>query len=135
MSAFYQINRTFEGRYYYEFRSTETRMLLRGGERSTLALCRASIASLRMICDSPLEDTTGCLGAPTEVLGYPKFKAERRGRGVYILSLYAKNGKCVGKSPDLSTPAAAIDVYNSIKRYARYAETRERIGGIPRGQL
>lgn len=132
MRAFYQINRTFEGRYYYEFRSTETRMLLRGGERSTLALCRASIASLRVICDSPLEDTTGCLGSPTEVLGYPKFKAERRGRGVYILSLYAKNGKCVGKSPDLSTAAAALDLYNSVKRYARYAETRERIGGFPK---
>ena len=132
MIAFYQINRTFEGRYYYEFRSTETRMLLRGGERSTLALCRASIASLRMICDSPLEDTTGCLGEPTEVLGYPKFKAERRGRGVYILSLYAKNGKCVGKSPDLSTVAAALDLYNSVKRYARYAEVRERIGGFPK---
>lgn len=131
MSAFYQINRTFEGRYYYEFRSTETRLLLRGGERSTLSLCRASIASLRMICDSPLEDTTGCIGEPTEVLGYPKFKAERRGRGVYILSLYAKNGKCVGKSPDLSTAAAALDLYNSVKRYARYAETRERIGGFP----
>lgn len=127
MSAFYEIGRTFEGRYYYEFRSTETRLLLRGGERSTLALCRASIASLRMICDSPLEDATGCLGAPTEVLGYPKFKAERRGRGVYTVSLYAKNGKCVGKSGDLSTPAAALDVYNSIKRYARYAPTRERI--------
>lgn len=132
MSAFYQINRTFEGRYYYEFRSTETRMLLRGGERSTLALCRASIASLRMICDAPLEDTTGCLGEPTEVLGYPKFKAERRGRGVYIISLYAKNGKCVGKSPDCSTKDAALDVYNSVKRYARYAVTRERIGGFPK---
>lgn len=132
MSVFYQINRTFEGRYYYEFRSTETRMLLRGGERSTLALCRASIASLRMICDAPLEDTTGCLGEPTEVLGYPKFKAERRGRGVYIISLYAKNGKCVGKSPDCSTKDAALDVYNSVKRYARYAVTRERIGGFPK---
>lgn len=132
MSAFYMINRTFEGRYYYEFRSTETRMLLRGGERSTLALCRASIASLRMICDSPLEDTTGCLGEPTEVLGYPKFKAERRGRGVYLISLYAKNGKCVGKSPDCTTASAAIDLYDSVKRYARYAEVRERIGGFPK---
>ncbi len=131
MSAFYQINRTFEGRYYYEFRSTETRLLLRGGERSTVALCRASIASLRMICDSPLEDTTGCLGEPTEVLGYPKFKAERRGRGVYIISLYAKNGKCVGRSNDCSTKDAALDVYNSVKKYARYAVTRERIGGVP----
>ncbi|MBQ8258637.1 MAG: hypothetical protein IJY97_03655 [Clostridia bacterium] len=130
MSAFYQIYRTFEGRFYYEFHSTETRMLLRGGERSTVALCRASIASLRIICDAPLEDTTGCLGEPTEILGYPKFKAERRGRGVYTVSLYAKNGKCVGRSRDLSTPAAALDVYNSVVRYARYAETRERIGGV-----
>lgn len=125
MSAFYEIKRTFEGRFYYEFRSTETRLLLRGGERSTQALCRASIASLRIICDSPLEDVTGCLGAPTELLGYPKFKAERRGRGVYTLSLYAKNGKCVGKTPDLATPAAALDVYNSIKKYARYAQVRD----------
>ena len=132
MSAFYEIKRTFEERYYYEFRSTETRLLLRGGERSTAALCRASIASLRIICDSPLEDPTGCLGNPTEILGYPKFKAERRGRGVYTLSLYAKNGKCVGKSPDLSTPAAALDIYNSIKKYARYAPTREKIGGYPK---
>ena len=127
MSAFYRIIKTFEGRYYYEFHSTETRMLLRGGERSTIALCRASIASLRIICDSPLEDTTGCLGAPTEILGYPKFKAERRGRGVYTISLYAKNGKCVGKSRDISTPDAALDVYNSIRRYARYAEMRDGI--------
>ena len=125
MSAFYEIKRTFEGRFYYEFRSTETRLLLRGGERSTQALCRASIASLRIICDSPLEDVTGCLGAPTELLGYPKFKAERRGRGVYTLSLYAKNGKCVGKSRDLGTPAAALEVYNSIKKYARYAQLRD----------
>ncbi len=132
MSAFYEIKRTFEGRYYYEFRSTETRLLLRGGERSTCSLCRASIASLRIICDSPLEDATGCLGAATDILGYPKFKAERRGRGVYTLSLYAKNGKCVGKSPDLSTPAAALDLYNSIQKYARYAPTRERIGGYPK---
>ena len=132
MSAFYEIKRTFEGRYYYEFRSTETRLLLRGGERSTSALCRASIASLRIICDSPLEDATGCLGEPTELLGYPKFKAERRGRGVYTLSLYAKNGKCVGKSPDLSTAAAALDLYNSIQKYARYAPVRERIGGYPK---
>ena len=132
MSAFYEIKRTFDGRFYYEFRSTETRLLLRGGERSTQALCRASIASLRIICDSPLEDVTGCLGAPTELLGYPKFKAERRGRGVYTLSLYAKNGKCVGKSPDCSTAAAALDLYNSIQKYARYAPTRERIGGYPK---
>lgn len=125
MSAFYEIKRTFEGRFYYEFRSTETRLLLRGGERSTAALCRASIASLRIICDSPLEDTVGCLGVPTEPLGYPKFKAEKRGRGVYTISLYAKNGKCVGKSPDLSTPAAALDIYNSIKRFARYASVRD----------
>ena len=132
MSAFYEIKRTFEGRYYYEFRSTETRLLLRGGERSTSQLCRASIASLRIICDSPLEDVTGSLGTPTDLLGYPKFKAERRGRGVYTLSLYAKNGKCVGKSPDLSTPAAALDLYNSIQKYARYAPVREQIGGYPK---
>ena len=132
MSAFYEIKLTFDGRFYYEFRSTETRLLLRGGERSTQALCRASIASLRIICDSPLEDVTGCLGTPTELLGYPKFKAERRGRGVYTLSLYAKNGKCVGKSPDLSTAAAALDLYSSIQKYARYAPTRERIGGYPK---
>ena len=125
MSAFYEIKRTFDGRFYYEFRSTETRLLLRGGERSTQALCRASIASLRIICDSPLEDVTGCLGTPTELLGYPKFKVERRGRGVYTLSLYAKNGKCVGKTPDLATPAAALDVYNSIQKYARYAQVRD----------
>ncbi len=130
MSAFYQINRTFEGRFYYEFRSTETRLLLRGGERSTLSLCRASIASLRFICDSPLEDTVGALGEPTDILGYPKFKAERRGRGVYTLSLYAKNGKCIGKSPDCSTPAAALDIYRSVQKYARWAQTREKIGGI-----
>ena len=125
MSAFYEIKRTFEGRFYYEFRSTETRLLLRGGERSTVHLCRASIASIRIICDSPLEDTVGCLGTPTELLGYPKFKAERRGRGVYTLSLYAKNGKCVGKTPDLATPAAALDLLNSIQKYARYATVRE----------
>ncbi len=130
MSAFYQIYRTFEEKFYYEFRSTETRLLLRGGERTTLALCRASIASLRMICDSPLEDTAGFLGEPTEPLGYPKYKVERRGRGVYTVSLYAKNGKCVGKSGDCSTPAAALDVYRSTVKYARYAETREKIAGI-----
>lgn len=126
MSAFYEIKRTFDGRFYYELRSTETRLLLRGGERSTAALCRASIASLRIICDSPLEDTVGCLGAQTEPLGYPKFKVEKRGRGVYTISLYAKNGKCVGKSSDLSTPAAALDICNSIKKYARYARVREK---------
>lgn len=125
MSAFYRISRTPEGRFYYELNATETQLLLRGGERSTTALCRASIASLRIICDSPLEDTTGCLGEPTEAIGYPKFKAERRGRGVYTLSLYAKNGKCVGKSRDFSTPAAARDVYQAIKKYARYAVLRE----------
>ncbi len=130
MSAFYEIKKTFEGRFFYEFRSTETHLLMRGGERSTLSLCRASISSLRFICDSPLEDTTGCLGKPTEPLGYPKFKAERRGRGVYIISLYAKNGKCVGKSPDLSTPAAALDTVKSIQKYARYAQTREKIEGF-----
>ena len=125
MSAFYEIKSTFDGRFYYEFRSTETRLLLRGGERSTVHLCRASIASLRIICDSPLEDTVGCLGAPTEPLGYPKFRAEKRGRGVYTISLYAKNGKCIGKSPDLATPAAAIDVLRSIQKYARYAGVRD----------
>jgi len=127
MSAFYRIKKTFEAKYYYEFCSTETRVLLRGGERSTLSLCRASVASLRIICDSPLEDTTGCLGEPTEILGYPKFKVERRGRGVYTVSLYAKNGKCVGKSRDCSTPAAALEVYDAVRRYARYAQTREGI--------
>ncbi|MGM9642901.1 MAG: hypothetical protein ACI3XI_06800 [Eubacteriales bacterium] len=130
MSAFYRICRTFEGRFYYEFRSTETRLLLRGGERSTLALCRASIGSLRIICDSPLEDTAGFLGEPTQVLGYPKFKAERRGRGVYTVSLYAKNGKCVGKSGDCSTPDAALEVLGAVRKYARYAETREKICGF-----
>jgi uncharacterized protein YegP (UPF0339 family) len=129
MSAFYEIKRTFEGRFYYEFRSTETRLLLRGGERSTVHLCRASIASIRIICDSPLEDTVGCLGPQTELLGYPKFKVEKRGRGVYTVSLYAKNGKCVGKSSDLATPAAALDIFKSIQKYARYAPTREQIGG------
>lgn len=127
MSAFYRIRRTYDGRFYYEFNSTETSVLLRGGERSTLALCRASVASIRIICDSPLEDVTGCLGEKTEPMGYPKFKAERRGRGVYTVALYAKNGKCVGKSRDLSTPSAALDVYNSIKKYARYAPLREGI--------
>ena len=126
MSAFYEIKSTYDGHFYYEFRSTETRLLLRGGERTTVHLCRASIASLRIICDSPLEHPVGCLGNPTEPLGYPKFKAEKRGRGVYTISLYAKNGKCVGKSPDLSTPAAALAVYGSIKKYARYAPVRER---------
>ena len=121
----FRSKRTFDGRFYYEFRSTETRLLLRGGERSTAHLCRASIASLRIICDSPLEDTVGCLGAPTEPLGYPKFKAEKRGRGVYTISLFAKNGKCVGKSADLATPAAALDVFRSIQKYARYAQVRE----------
>lgn len=130
MSAYYRIFRTFEGRYYYELRSSETRLLLRGGERSTLALCRASIASLRLICDSPLEDSTGCLGERTELLGYPKFKAERRGRGVYTVSLYARNGKCIGRSNDLSTPAAALEVYDAIGRFAGHAVTREDIGGV-----
>lgn len=125
MSAFYEIKSTYDGHFYYEFRSTETRLLLRGGERTTAHLCRASIASLRIICDSPLEDTVGCLGAPTDPLGYPKFKAEKRGRGVYTVALYAKNGKCVGKSPDLATPDAALDVYRSIQKYARYAAVRD----------
>ena len=88
-----------------------------------------SIASLRIICDAPLEDVTGCLGEQTEPMGYPKFKAERRGRGVYTVSLYAKNGKCVGKSRDLGTPAAALEVCNSIRKYARYAPVREQVYG------
>ena len=67
-----------------------------------------------------------------ELFGYPKFRAERRGRGVYTLSLYAKNGKCVGKSPDLSTAAAVLDLYRSIQKYARYAPVREQIGGYPK---
>lgn len=127
MSAFYRIFRTFEGHFYYELRASGSRLLLRGGERSTLALCRASIGSLRIICDSPLEDTEGVLGEPTGALGYPKFKAESRARGVYTVSLYAKNGKCVGCSGDCSTPGAALEILCAVQKYARYAEVREEI--------
>ena len=127
MSAFYQIKKTFEGKYFFELRASGEKLLLRSGERSTLALCRASISSVRVICDSPLEDTEGYLGEKTEVLGFPKYKVEKRGRGVYILSLYAKNGKRVATGRDCSTIDSVREILDSARRRARSAMVEEKI--------
>lgn len=132
MAAYYEIKRTFEGRYYFELRTASARYLLQGGERSTLALCKAGISSMRFICDSDTEDTGGILGEPTDKLGYPKFVLERRGRGVYTVKLYARNGKCLAISPDLPTVDAAAGLISTVRRTARYAQIKAEIGGVPR---
>ena len=130
MSAFYLIKMTPEGRYFFELRASGEKLLLRSGERTTLALCRASITSVRMICDSPLEDTEGYLGEKTGVLGFPKYKIEKRGRGVYTLSLYAKNGKQVAASRDCSTLDSLREILDSARRRARGAMTEEKIDTV-----
>ena len=131
MAAYYEIKRTFEGCYYFELRTAAARYLLRGGERTTLALCRRGIGSMRVICDSAVEDEGGLLGEPTERLGYPKFVISKRGRGVYTVALWARNGKKLAESPDCPTVESARNLILVVQRSARHAPVRDEIGGIP----
>jgi uncharacterized protein YegP (UPF0339 family) len=130
MSAFYVIKRNQEGKFFFELRASGEKLLMFSGERTTVALCRSSITSLRMICDSHLEDTEGYLGEKTETLGFPKFRIDKRGRGVYILSLYAKNGKKVAVSRDCSTLDSVREILDSTRRRARSAITQEKIESV-----
>ena len=129
MAARYDIIRSFEDRYHFRL-MIATRVLLIGGEKASLALCRASISSVRLICDAPLEDCLGLLGEPGKELGFPKYNIERRGRGTWTVYLFAKNGRCVAQTPPFSTSGAALDTLEAIKRTARYGMINDEIGGI-----
>lgn len=130
MSARYEIIRDFSGNCHFELRSGASLPLLTGGKRTTLALCRGSIASARIICDAPLEDVRGYTGAATGVLKFPKYRFERMPSGRYTFSLWAKNGKRLAVGPACGTVSAALDALAAARREARYAPVSERIGGV-----
>lgn len=134
MSARYEIIRSFDGYCSFELRTGSVLPVLIGGERSTLGLCRGSIASVRVICDSPLEDTAGLAGEPTGVLGFPKYRIIRTPVGRYVITLLARNGKEVARSPECSSVRAALAAYEAAAREARYAPVDEKIyvSGAPR---
>lgn len=127
MGARYEISKTFEGRYYFELRSGSSLPLLKGGERSTLTLCRNSIASVRLICDSPLEDSEGLLGEATGILQNPKYVIAKNRERRYVLRLIAKNGKIVAESSGYVTVNAVLGTLATIKRVATFAPVSEKI--------
>jgi uncharacterized protein YegP (UPF0339 family) len=127
MSARYEIIRDFEGNCHFELRSGASLPLLTGGKRTSLALCRGSIASARIICDAPLEDVRGYTGTATDVLKFPKYRFERMPSGRYTFSLWAKNGKKLAVGPACATISAALDALAAARREARYSPTSEKI--------
>lgn len=129
MSARYEIIREHDGNFRFELRTGASLPWLTGGSRTTLALCRGSIASARIICDAPLEDTRGYTGNATDVLKFPKYRFERMPSGRYTFSLWAKNGKKLAAGPACATISSALDALAAARREARYAPVSEKIGG------
>lgn len=127
MSARYEITKVFEGGYYFELHSGSSLPLLRSGEKTTLTLCRNTIASVRMICDSPLEDTEGITGDKTPVLNNPKYVIEKNKERRYVLRLIAKNGKTVAQSSGYVNVGAVLSTLGVIKRVAAFAPVSEKI--------
>ena len=129
MSARYEIIRDFSGNCHFELCMGASMPLLTGGSRANLALCRGSIASARIICDAPLEDTRGYTGTATEVLKFPKYRFERMPSGRYTYTLWAKNDKKLAAGPAMGTISAALDALSATRREARYAPVSEKISG------
>lgn len=127
MNARYEIRRTFDGKYFFELYAGGSAPLLVGGERSTLTLCRNSIASVRLICDAHLEDVNGYCGDPTPEMPYPKFVAEKNKSRRYVFRLCAKNGKTVAESPGFVNTAALLTALANVRRTATFAGVSEKI--------
>lgn len=130
MTGRYEISVSFDGYYSFGLYINSGRPLLRGGDHSTLPLCRKGIASVRLNCDAPLEDRSadddeGEDAVPSARTKCPKFLLEMSGDGMYRLTLYAKNGKVIAESPGDATRDAALGVLECIRAVARDARTVE----------
>ena len=122
MTGRYEISVSFDGYYTFALFVGSGSPLLEGQEHSTLPLCRKGIASVRLNCDAPLEDMCADETAPPDTpfvqsftpggderstvtqegvrkaMKCPKFVLDRNS-GMYRITLYAKNGKPVQRTP------------------------------------
>lgn len=110
MTGRYEISVSFDGFYSFAL-CVGSRVLLEGGEHTTLPLCRKGIASVRINSDAPL-------AAEGEEVKCPKFCVAATEDGRYKLYLYAKNGRQVASSPPHATYAAAAELWEDIRRVA-----------------
>lgn len=115
MTGRYEISVSFDGFYSFAL-CVGTRVLLDGGDHSTLPLCRKGIASVRINADAPL----AAMGEEA-AQKCPKFCVLADGEGRFRLYLYAKNGRAIAASPPHATAESAAELWEDIRRVAATA--------------
>ena len=113
MTAGYRITRD-SGGWRFELWLLPDRLLLTGNRYAGRQHCADALASLRIVCDSPLD--TG--EAPVR---YPKYTVESTDSGFYRLVLRGRNGRRLAAGPESRSPVSAAAPLPDINRTARTA--------------